>query len=356
LSHLLTILASRKRLIGGATLAGGVLAAAVAFLLPNTYTASAVIMSPQKEQSMMSMLAGQLGPLAAVAGADLALKNPADLYVGLLGSRTIADDLIGQFGLQVLYRAKSNVEARDELKSHSRFNTGRDSLIRIEVDDRDPRRAAAIANAFVSELAAQNKRLALTESGQRRAFLEKQLTDEKANLATAEDAMKGTQQRTGVIDVGGQAGLAIASLAQIRAEITAHEVALERLKMSATPQNPDVLATEAELDALRAQFRNLDKISGGPLISASAVPAAGLTYVRSLRELKYHEFLYEMLAKQYEAARLDENKSAPALQIVDIAIPPDRKSGPHRSLITILGCFGGAAMAMIAAYVQWQRR
>lgn len=351
---LLSLAAARKRLLFGATIAGGVLATLVAFLLPNTYTATAVIIPPQKDQSTMAMLAGQLAPLAAVAGADLGLKNPSDLYIGLLGSRTIADKLIAQFDLKALYRQKTYIQTRDKLKAQSRFNTGRDTLVRIDVEDKDPNRAAAMANAYVSELEALNRRLALTEASQRRAFLEAQLAGERVNLAAAEDAMKGTQERTGVIDVGGQAGLAIASLAQVRAQITAGEVALERLKMSSTPQNPEVVAAESELTALRAQLQKLDKASeqGSPLVPASAMPGAGLAYVRSLRELKYHEFLFELLGKQYEAARLDESKAAPPIQIVDAAIPPDQKSGPHRSLIAILGCLGGGALAMLAAYSQ----
>ncbi len=350
----LSLLARKKRWILAATLAGGALAAGVAFLLPNTYTATALIMSPQKEQSSLAMLAGQLAPLAAAAGADLGLKNPGDLYIGLLGSRTIADHLIKRFDLKALYREKTDIQTREHLRDHCRFNTGRDSLIRIEVEDKDPKRAADMANAFVSELDDQNKRLASTEASQRRAFLEKQLTDERANLSIAEDLMKGTQQRTGVIDVPGQTELAIATLAQLRAQVTAHEVDLDRLRMGATAENPQVQATEAELTALRAQLRKMDKTSGdsNPLVPASAMPSAGLAYVRSLRDLKYHEYLYEFLAKQYEAARIDEQKSAPSLQVVDSAIPPDRKSGPHRSLLTLFGCFSGAVISACAVYLR----
>jgi uncharacterized protein involved in exopolysaccharide biosynthesis len=353
-ADILPILAGRKRLLFAATISGGLLATAVAFLLPNMYTASAVILPPQKEQSSAAMLIGQLGPLAAAAGADLGLKNPADMYVGLLGSRTIADHLIARFGLMGLYQKNTLTDTRSKLWKRSRFSAGRDSLIRVEVDDHDPKRAADMANAFVSELDEQNRRLAISEASQRRQLLESQLVDEKSALAVAEEDMKSTQQRTGIIEVTGQTQVAIASLAQLRAQITVNEVALQRLKMGATPENPAVLQTETELAEMRAQLLKLEKSSpdGDPLMATSAIPAAGLGYLRRLRDLKYHEFLFELLSKQYEAARIDEAKASPAIQVVDTAIPPDKKSGPLRTLIILLGCLVGGGFPVVYAYVQ----
>jgi tyrosine-protein kinase Etk/Wzc len=357
MTDLLAVVTARRRLVLWATIAGGAAAAIVALILPNTYTAAAMILPPQKEQSAAAMLAGQLGPLAAVAGADLGLKNPAEMYVGLLKSRTIADRVIEKFQLRELYREKTLTETRAELSSRTHLAAGRDSLIRIEVKDHDPARAAAMANMYVSELQEQNKRLAVSEAGQRRAFLEQRLADEKVALAAAEDAMKETQQRSGMIEVTGQTHVAIGSMAQLRAQVTAGEVALQRLKMGATAENPAVLQVEAEVAALREQLRKLERApEQGALLSASSIPAAGLNYIRRLRELKYHEFLFELLSKQYEAARFDESKAAPPLQVVDLAVPPDKKSGPLRALITGLGALvGGLAGAFAAILLQYRK-
>ena len=200
-ADILAVGAARKGLFLGATLAGGLLAAGVAFLLPNMYTATAVVITPQKEQSSAAMMIGQLGPLAAAAGADFGLKNPADLYVGLLGSRTIADRLIQKFGLKALYKTKTMTDTRAKLKTRTHFVAGRDSLIKIDVEDVDPQRAATMANTFVSELDEQNRRLAISEASERGEVLERQVAEEKAALADAEEAMKNAQQRTGVLEV-----------------------------------------------------------------------------------------------------------------------------------------------------------
>jgi len=319
----------------------------VTLLLTPSFTATAVIMPPQQQQSAASALLGQLAPIASLAGRDLGIKTPGDLYVGILGGRTIADHLVQAFGLLKVYGAKTMTDARKVLAKRSSFASGKDSLIRISVQDADPKRAAALANAYLSELYDQTNRLALTESAQRRLFFERQLETEKRALADAEAALRLTQEQTGFLQINAQVESVIQAMARLRAEIVSREVKLSSLKNAATVQNPEVIREEAELSVLREQLRKLEangdpKRPGDPLITTSQVPRAGLEYVRALRELKYHETLFELLSKQYEAARIDEAKDATVIQVVDSAIPPERKSWPPRALFTIAGacCFG----------------
>jgi uncharacterized protein involved in exopolysaccharide biosynthesis len=354
LLDLLLALAERKWFILTMTLAGGLIMATIAFLLPPMYTATASIMPPQQQQSTASALLGQLGPIAAVAGSNLGIKTPADLYVAILGSRTIADDLVHAFNLRQLYRVKTVTDARKILTSRSSFSTGKDPLIKISIEDHDPKRAAALANAYVDELYKQNGRLALTESAQRRLFFERQMEAQKKALAVAEAALKATQERTGVLQVTSQVESIIRSMAQLRAEIASREVALSSLKSAATAQNPEVARQEAEVAAMRDQLRKLESNNdpgrpGDPMILTSQVPKAGLEYVRALRDLKYNETLFELLSKQYEAARIDEAKEAPIIQVVDSAVPPERKSWPPRAVFALAGAvLCGVSACLIA--------
>jgi uncharacterized protein involved in exopolysaccharide biosynthesis len=173
-------------------------------------------------------------------------------------------------------------------------------------------------------------------------------------LADSEAALRSTQEKTGVLQVNAQVESVIQAMARLRAEIVSREVALSSLKNAATVQNPEVIREEAELSTLREQLRKLEASGdpqrpGDPLILTSQVPRAGLEYVRALRELKYHETLFELLSKQYEAARIDEAKDAPVIQIVDPAIPPERKSWPPRALFTIAGaCCSGILACLLA--------
>ena len=322
LLDLLLTLAERKWLILSMAFAGGLAMGIIAFLLPPMYTATASIMPPQQQQSTASALLGQLGPLAAAAGSSLGVKTPADLYIGILGSRTIADDLIRTFDLRRLYHGWTLFETRRVLAKRSSFSTGKDPLIKISVEDSNPKRAAALANAYLDELSKQNDRLALTESAQRRLFFERELEAQKKSLADAEVALRKTQERTGVLQVNSQVESIIRSMAQLRAEIASREVALSSLKSAATPENPEVVRQETEVAAMRDQLRKLEASNdasrpGDPLIPTSRVPTVGLEYVRALRDLQYNETLFELLSKQYEAARIDEAKEAPVIQVVD---------------------------------------
>lgn len=354
LLDLLLALAERKWFILTMTFAGGLAMTVIAFLLPPMYTATASIMPPQQQQSAASALLGQLGPLASAAGGGLGMKTPADIYVAILGSRTIADHLIQSFNLRQLYDVPTVLDARKVLAKRSRISGGREPLIKVAVEDRDPKRAAALANAYLEELSRQNGRLALTESAQRRLFFERQLEAQKRSLADAEGALRATQERTGVLQVTAQVESVIGNMARVRAGIASREVALSSLESAATPQNPEVVRQQAELAALREQLRKLEASGdpggrGDPLIPTSLVPAVGLQYVRAVRELKYNETLFELLLKQYTAARIDEAKDAPVVQVVDSAVPPEHKSWPPREGFGFGGAFGFGILACVIA-------
>jgi uncharacterized protein involved in exopolysaccharide biosynthesis len=273
-------------------------------------------------------------------GGSLGIKNPVDLYIGILQSRSLIDSMIKRFHMGD--HAKRMSDVRLALLGHSTFLAGKDGMISISVTDHDPKQAAALANAYVDELYRVNNRLALGGAAQRRLFYEQQLTQEKDKLADAEVALKQTEEKTGVIAPSGQTEEIIRQVAQLQAEITSREVQLDALHTSSTDQNPDVIRLNSELVGLRGQLRDLEsgtskRAPGDISISTANVPQAGLEYIRKEREVKYHQLLFDLLARQYEAARMDEAKAAPLIQIVDVAVPPDRKSSPYRALWALTG-------------------
>jgi tyrosine-protein kinase Etk/Wzc len=343
----------KKKTILGFMAGTGALTALIAFfVLKPVYTAEAVFLPPQSPPgSAMTQLAGQLGSLGA-AGALGGLKSPGDVYIGILGSRTIADTLIKRFDLQKVYNTKRLSDAEATLKSHGKFVAGKDTLITITVVENDPHRAADLANAYLDALHEQNGRLALTESGQRRVFFEQQLAHEKDALADAEVDLKRTEEQTGMIAPTGQAQVAIEAIQELRAQITSRQVALGVLQQGATDLNPEVVRTQTEIERLQQQLQKLENDSSQrPLGSVqpptAKVPELALEYVRKQREVKYHETLFELLARQYEQARLDESRESPLLQVVDRAVVPDKKSGPHRALLLLGGIFLGLLAGII---------
>jgi uncharacterized protein involved in exopolysaccharide biosynthesis len=361
------VLARRKKIILlFATATALLVAVTVFFLIRPTYTAEAVFLPPQTPPgSSMAQLASQLGSMDMLSTLG-GLKSPGDVYVGILGSRTIADDLIKQFDLRRVYKAKRLSDAEEALKSNSTFEAGKNTLVTISVEDHNSSRAAAMANAYLAELTSQNGRLALTGTSQRRLFFEQQMEHEESALSEAEVALKKMEEQTGFIAPIDQSRAAISNIEETRAQITTREIELSSLAQSNTEQNPDVIRIRAEIAALRKQLQTLQDgqeknwLPGNVQHSAAKVPALELEYVRKARDVAYHEFLFDMLAKQYEAARLDESRDAPVLQVIDYAAVPDKKSGPHRIILTaagfLVGAIAGSLWVLVGAGLAERKR
>ena len=356
LLDLLIVLAERKRMIFLVTLGFAVLAAAVSFLLPKRYTATVTLLPPQQNSSMGTMLAsqmGNLGGMAALAGSTLGLKNPNDMYVAMLKSRTVEDGMVRHFRLMQEYHERYLSDARKKFEHYTDVDgSGKDGLIHISVEDRDPRRAAELANGYVDQFRELSEHLAITEAGQRRLFFQQQLEQAKNNLANAEEALKETELKTGLIQVSSQARALIEAAASLRAQITAKEVQIQAMQTYATGQNAQLVQAQQELDSLRAQLTKLggsEDSGGGLIVPKGQVPAASLEYVRKLRDVQYYQTIFDILAKQFELAKLDEAKEGALIQVVDPAIPPDKKSFPKRGLIIIAATFVGFLVGIFLA-------
>ena len=342
LTELFSALCRHKAILLNTVFVAALVSSVVAFLIPVEYTAEAVILTPQQAQPSLSAIA-QLpgaGPGVGLSGlgllTGLALRNPSDLYVGILESRTIADALIVRFQLIRVYDEEYLQKARKRLARRTTIKAGKDTLIHIQVNDRDAKRSAALANAYVEELSLRNSTVALTEASQRRLFFEAEVRKEKDLLATAEIALRNTEQFTGLVVPAGQAEALIRSASQLHAEILTREAQLAGMRTYIADENPRFQVVKRELGALRSELATLESgehVAGTPEVAVGKLPQAGLEYIRKYRDVKYHESLYEALAKQYEAARLDEAKAAPLIQVIDKAVVPERKSWPPRILI-----------------------
>jgi uncharacterized protein involved in exopolysaccharide biosynthesis len=359
LRMLLVLLEDRRR-IAIITFVSLLIGAVIAFSMKVNFTATASMLPPQAPQSTASVLMGQLGSLAGLgaSGAGSLLKNPADIYVAMLQSRTIEDNIIDQFHLESLWKEKKMVDTRKALEKHAQFEAAKDGLIVITVKDPNPKLASDMANAFVDELYRMNSTLAVTEAGQRRVFFNQQLEEEKSALAAAENDFQTTQEKTGIIELTGQSAMVIRTIAETAAELRSREVELQAMRSYATDQNPDLSILQTQIDALRRQLSALEDnqkrmLPGDIQVPAGRVPKEGLEYIRKLREVKYHQTLFDLLSKQYEAARIDEAKAAPVIQVIDRAVPPDRKSGPPRMLIT-LG-FGVVGFCLACFWAFWSQ-
>jgi uncharacterized protein involved in exopolysaccharide biosynthesis len=302
------------------SLAVGLAALGLAFLATPIFTARTTFLPPQQQQSGMAAALASLGGLAGLAGAAGAIKSPADQYVALMQSVSATDRLIDQFDLMKVYESKYRFEARKGLEQNTRIAIGRkDGLISVEVDDKSPKRAADMANAYVEELRRLTSILAVSEAQQRRLFFEKELKDARDQLERAQQALQASGFNVGALRAEPRA--AAESYGRLKAEITAAEVRTQVLRGSLSDSAPELQRQLAQLNALRAQLARLEQ---------AADANVGPDYLSKYREFKYRETLFELFARQYELARVDESREGALIQVVDAAVPPEYKSKPKR--------------------------
>jgi tyrosine-protein kinase Etk/Wzc len=351
LLDLALVLVKRKKLIFWMTFGLAVLVAIYSLVTPKIYRAETRLLPPKSAEvgasALLDMATG--GAASALAG-----KTPGDLYVGIAKGRTVMDAVIGKFKLGEVYEIdnpdriraalSANLEAKSDLKT---------GIISIAVLDKDPARAAAVANGFVEALKDVTSGLAISESAQKRLYYESQIKDVQASLQKAENDLKAYQERTGIQEAGSQTGALIGTLASLRAQVTAKEVQLRALRAYATGQNPEVKKVQNELAALYGALEKLEAGQGSgqdPLNPAGGMPKARLEYMRLLREAKFNEYLYGLLQKQFEMAKLGEVKDAAVIQVIDEAVPPQVRFKPKRTLMVMLAAVLGFFLSIFAAF------
>jgi tyrosine-protein kinase Etk/Wzc len=361
LLDLLTILAHRRKFILWFSIGAAVLTAITVFLLPSKFTAVTVVLPPIQNSTFGPNLLAQLSSSSNVissAGGTLGIRNPAEMCVALFRSRTVEDALIERFGLMARFHVKRFSDARLVFERRSSVTLGaKDGLIRITVTDRDPTTAAAIANGYVDEFRKFSANLAYTEASQRRLFFQQQLAEANSSLSTAEETLKKTEQSTGAVQLDSQTRSLVASAATLRGSVTEKEVELQAMRMYATEDNPQLQVVERQLLALKDQLRKLGGTTYGPasdvILPKGNVPQAEVEYLRALRDVKYYETVADLIGNQFELAKLDEARQGATIQVADLAVPPDKRSSPLRTLtvllVTVIAFFVACTGCLLAA-------
>ena len=329
----IVVIAGNLRLLMLGPFAVGIVALGVTFLITPTYTAKMQFLPPQQSQSTAAGLLATLGSLGGLASAAGALKNPAEQYVSFVKSASVQNALVTRFDLTKRYASADKDRARRDLSDHSRIQTGKDGIISIEVEDHDPRFAADLANAYAEELQKLLSRLAVTEAQQRRMFFEKHLADSRDRLAAAERALSSAGVNRGALNATPLS--AVEAVARLKAGLSAQEVKLNSMRSYVTESAPEFRQALNDLAALKRELEKQGATDPGQ---------GGSDYIGRYREFKYQETLFEIFAKQYELAKIEESREGPPIQIIDVAQAPDDKTRPRRLVIVLI-------VALIAAVI-----
>ncbi len=348
LLNLVRLVIRRRWLVFSLPLAAALLSGLGAYLLlPDMYTASARILPPSPMGSSSMAMMTLPGGASSSALNMMGMRNPSETYVAILRSRTVADALIAKFNLGAWYGQEYPTKVRRVLAKMSGITYSRDGVITIEVSDVVPMHAMQLANAYVEELDQINRSMQFNEAKQRRLFYEAQLGQIRGKLAEVEGRARQAMQQGGLINVSAQAQALVATTAHLRGQISAAEVRIAAMRGYATATNPALLQAQRELGALRQELAR----SEGGQAGNTGNSAATNDNLRLLREVKYNETLYELLAKQFEMAKLDEAKDPGVVQILDRPVHPDLPSGPNRIAIILIVTLVAASFGLLLAYL-----
>ena len=343
LLDLLQTIVDNLRLLILGPLVVGLVALGISFAVPPTFTATVKFLPPQQQQSAAASMLASLGGLGGLAGAAAGIKNPADQYLAFMKSNSVQDALIERFKLGERYATQFKTDTRAVLTGSTRAVSGKDGLISIEIDDKDPQFAADLANAHVQELQQLLARLAVTEAQQRRAFFEKQLSLVQAKMIAAEQALRATGVNSSVLKSNPTS--AVAAVAALKAQVTAQEVKVGAMRGYLADTAPDFKQALNELSNLRAQLAKQEK-------DEPASAAGQGDYVAKYREFKYQETLFDLFAKQFELAKIDESREGAVIQVLDAAQPPEKKAKPKKALIAIIATLAAGFALLLFVFIR----
>jgi tyrosine-protein kinase Etk/Wzc len=337
----------------------------VGITLPKTYESTASILPVPDEADLGGFLRhADLGGAAPLAATLLGSQSGGgtELFTVMLESRVMADAVIRRFELMAYFGVDLMDDARRELAKSTTVHVGKEGALSIAVVTEDPKLSADIANFYASNLDQLNHTMTVTKARQTRIFLEARLAEVKRALVKAEDAMRDFQSENKAFAVEAQAQAMVQGAAMLQAQLMAQEVQLQVARSYLSEDNPELLRMRTAVEGVRRRLRAFESGPGtGPRDGAAGpptmetVPALALSYMRLLREVKTQEQIYILLLAQLEQAKLEEARDTATVQVMDPAVPAQRKKGPKVSLILIVAFLLSALVAaLVARGLDWR--
>jgi uncharacterized protein involved in exopolysaccharide biosynthesis len=358
------VLVARRTLIASLCFVAVAASLAISLLLPNIFESTASVL-PQLESKEGGMLAALLtSPAAGGMAQNLGLglpsmpTTPTDVFVSILKSRVMADDVIAKFNLMDRYREKTMVDTRKELEDHLRITVTKEKVIKVAVEDIDPQIAADMANFYVANLDRVNRTVTVSKAGQNRAFIERRLTETVESMAKAEEALRDFQTKNKTVAVEAQAKVMIEAAAILQGQITAQEVQLQVMGSYLSPDNPDLARIRSNVEELKKQLTIMGSgkdgkgmVLGDRLHPAMTnVPDLALQFGRLFRQVKVQETLFTLLTSQHEQAKIAEARDTPTVQVLDPAVPADKRSRPRLLLNLAVACVLSIVVGVFLAF------
>ena len=360
LLNYLMVLVKYRRFLFLNTILVCVIVGLISFLLPSWYTAHTTMLPPESETSFLGLSSSLLGGFAPPGEMSLPLMaTPSDVIAVILRSRSVAEKIVEKTDLMEVYNTQSKEETINELASHTRVEVSGEGLISLDFEDKDRERAALVANLYIEELDRINRMANTSKARNTKLFIQKRMEKTNKDLIKAEEDLRKFQEEHKTISLDEQMKTAIQTAANLKAEMVLNEIEVNVLSQNLSPSHPKIQNLQNKISQIRKQlekleFGNQDSSSEKNQVldvPFSEVPKLGLELARLTRDLKIQEAIFELLSSQYEQAKIQEAKDTPTIQILDRAIPPEKRSRPKRAMMVIFAGIASLFVGMIFVFV-----
>jgi uncharacterized protein involved in exopolysaccharide biosynthesis len=347
-----------------------------ALVIPQRFASTARLMPPDQPNAGMALLGALTGKeapgaVSTLASEFLGLKNTGELFDAIMKSQTVEDDVIRKFNLREVYHTKKWEDARRHLEGKTDISVDRKSgVITIRVTDKNPERAAGMAQEYVEALNDVVTHVNTSSAHRERVFLEQRLAQVSKDLEAAEKSFGEFASKNTALDIREQGKAMISAGAALQGQLIALQTQLEGLKQIYTEDNIRVKTTEARITELR---RSLAQMGGTPGGAAGAAPQAktgspdqlnpsirelpllGVTWADLYRNAVVQEKVFESLTQEYELAKVQEVKETPSVKVLDHPEVP-AKGFPPRFWFAFAGTLLSlmAGIGFVLGNERWQ--
>ena len=362
ISQIVSIIWGKKIFIFNISLIIFIVSSLITLMMPKTYRASTVLLSPNNQPS--SSLMGMVSSLP-IGGFLSGETDETMKFLAILKSRTIKEDVIKRFNLIKVYESQNIDLALNTLSSNLEYIVEDEGTIRIAAkastnwfhpDSQEQfakQLCTNIANYLASKLDSMNNTFQSDQAHNQRVFIEKRYNENKSDLKNAEEQLKKFEEKYNLISLPDQTQAGILAAADIKKEIINAEIRLNLLKQTVSLDNPQIVRANHELTELKKQFekfqfgsRDIGTAKPNSLFPVfSEVPELATQYFRLKREVEIQNTLFKYLTRQFEEAKIQEAKSTPTVQVLDKAVTPFKRSSPKRSLLVLLAVISGFVIA-----------
>ncbi len=320
------------------------------FIYPVTFNSPATVLPPENKSQM-----GSLGSL--LGGTDLSglltggLSNAnSQLYREILKSRSAAEYVVRKHDLIRYFDVKSEFEAAKKLSDKLNIEINKEGILTVSVDvssslipmvfddlDSVKRFSAVLTNSYIEALDKINRDKLTSKAKRARIYIEEQLNTTRIKLDSVETALMNFQEKNKAISLPEQVTAAIESAAKLKSEIIKTEIEIGLLRTNLSEDSKELQSLLKKQRQLQAQYDKLDTGNQDYLLAFREVPELGKEMATIWREVKIQNEVYMLLQQQYYKEKIQENRDLPTVEVLDIAIPPLRKSSPKVVTSTISG-------------------